>query len=195
AFERWPRPRLRVPALAVLTLGGLAIAPLAKPLLPVESYVAYSRALGEEPGSSERHELGRLPQHFADMHGWRELAETVNRVYRELPPEDQARACVFGQNYGQAGAIDYFRPELALPPAISGHNSYFLWGPGPCTGEVLIVLDDDRATLEALFDEVRFGATFRCQDCMPYENGNDLWVARRPKVELTALWPRIKHYD
>jgi hypothetical protein len=194
ALERVPWRGVRIAALAVLALGALAGAPLAKPLLPVDTYLAYSRALGLEPKSAERKELGRLPQHFADMHGWRELAETVATVYRALPAEDRAKACVFGQNYGQAGAIDYFGPELGLPLALSGHNNYFLWGMRGCSGEVLIVLDDDRASLEPLFADLTLAATFTCKDCMPYESGNEIWVARQPKVDLAVLWPRIKKF-
>ena len=47
-----------------------------------------------------------------------------------------AKAAVFGQNYGEAGAIDFYGPALGLPSALSAHNSYYLWGPGDWTGEV-----------------------------------------------------------
>ena len=35
----------------------------------------------------------------------------------------------FGNNYGEAAAIDVFGRRLGLPPAISGHNNYYIWGP------------------------------------------------------------------
>jgi hypothetical protein len=49
---------------------------------------------------------------------------------------------VFGQNYGQAGAIDFFGPKYGLPPAIGGNQNYFIRGPRGYTGESMIVLDD-----------------------------------------------------
>ena len=58
-----------------------------------------------------------------------------------LRPEDKKRAAIFCQNYGEAGAIDFFGPKFGLPPAISGHQNYFLWGPRDWTGEVALVLD------------------------------------------------------
>jgi hypothetical protein len=187
---RWLRP-----ALALIVLGvGLAAVPFAAPVLPVDAYVRYAAALGVAPATSERHALGRLPQFYADMHGWREMAETVAAVVRRLPAEDRARACVFGQNYGEAGAIEYFGRELGLPPAISAHNSYALWGPGSCTGEVLLVIGDQRERLEGLFEAVELGAVFTCRDCMPYENGRSIWVARRLKAPLPGLWPRIRRF-
>jgi hypothetical protein len=128
------------------------------------------------------------------MHGWPELATAVADVYRALPAGDRTRACVFGQNYGEAGAIDVFGRRLGVPPAISGHNSYWFWGPGACTGDVLVVLGDRREVLEGIFQSVELGGVFRCADCMPYENGLPIWVVRRPKQPLQDLWPRVKKF-
>ena len=197
ALEAWPGRGARVVrgvALAGILAGGVLAAPLAKPLLPVEAYVRYAAAIRIEPSSGERQRLGRLPQFFADMHGWPELARSVAGVWASLPPEDRPRACVFGQNYGEAGAIDLFGPGFGLPGAISAHNSYFLWGPGDCTGEVVIVIGDDRETLESLFESVELGATHVCADCMPYENELPIWVARRLERPISTLWPEIKSF-
>jgi hypothetical protein len=185
---------LRAAVCALVLLGGLVILPLAKPVLSEDAYVRYAAWLGVEPATAERHDLGRLPQHFADMHGWRELAEAVAQVYQALPAEDRAVARVFGQNYGEAGAIDFFGPALGLPPALSAHNSYFLWGPGDWTGEVLLVLNDDRERLLELFEEVELGGTFDCTDCMPYEDDSPIWVCRRLRMPVDELWPGIKRY-
>lgn len=187
----WPR----VATLGVLVASGFALAPLAKPVLPVERFVAYQAGLGLEPGTSERKEIGRLPQFFADRLGWRDLASDVSRVFRSLPERERDRACVFGQNYGQAGAIDFYRGELDLPPAISGHNSYFLWGPGSCDGSTMLVIGDDRATLEALFEEVELGATYTCEDCMPYESEKPIWVCRGLRGAVGDLWGRVRNYS
>ena len=187
----WVRPV----AVVVVVISGLALAPLAKPVLSVEDYVAHAERLGVAPSTSERKEVGRLPQFFADRLGWRELAEEVAEIYHALPPEDREQACVFGQNYGQAGAIDYYRDELDLPRAISGHNSYHLWGPQGCTGEVLIVIGDDREDLERLFETVELATIYTCDDCMPYENDKPIWVCRGLKTPFETLWPQIGHYD
>jgi hypothetical protein len=84
--------------------------------------------------------------------------------------------------------------ELGLPPALSAHNSYFLWGPGDWDGEVLIVIDDDRETLLGLFEEVELAGRTDCTDCMPYEDDLPIWVCRRLKLPVAELWPRIKRY-
>jgi hypothetical protein len=196
AVEAWTeRARRLRPVLATLVVVvGLALSPLAAPVLPVDDYVRYAAALGQKPATDEHHELARLPQFYADMHGWRQMAQTVASTFRTLPPEERAKACVFGQNYGEAGAIEYFGPGLGLPPAISAHNSYWIWGPGRCTAEVLLVIGDRRDRLDQLFESVEEGGTFHCRDCMPYENGRHVWIARRLKVPLAGLWPEIKHF-
>lgn len=188
------RRTLRFAVALVVVGANLALLPFAKPVLPVESFVRYASALGVQPGTDERHDLGRLPQFFADQLGWRELAEAVAAVHGALPATERASACVFGQNYGQAGAIDLYGPRLGLPKAISAHNSYWLWGPRDCRGEVLIVIGDRRERLEELFSRVELGATYRCGDCMPYEAEKSIWVAREPKVDVRGLWPQIKRF-
>jgi hypothetical protein len=198
AIESWKvvlGSAVRAIVVLLVVAGGVVTAPLAKPVLPLETFVRYARALGLSGSSGERQRLGRLPQMYADMQGWPELAETVANVYRALPPADRASACVFGQNYGQAGAIDLFGPRLGLPKAISGHNSYYFWGPRDCTGDVLIVIGDNRKRLEELFEQVEIGATYRCADCMPYEATKGVWVARRLRQgTLQSLWPAIKNF-
>ena len=139
--------------------------------------------------------VGRLPQFFADMHGWPEFAAAIAAVYESLPADDRARACIAGNNYGEAGAIDRFGPALGLPPAISTHNSYFLWGPRGCTGEVIIIAGKDPARLARMFTSVQAHGRLDCGDCMPYEDGQTMWVARGARVPLSELWPTLKHYD
>jgi len=196
-MEAWTQGRaraLRPAVLALIVAGGVLAAPLAKPLLPLETVVRYSAWLGIQAAPAERHELGRLPQFYADMLGWPELAETVARVHRALPAEERPGACIFGQNYGQAGAIDFFGPAYGLPRAISAHNSYYLWGPGDCTGEVVIVIGDDRESLQEVFESVELATKYTCNDCMPFENNKPIWIARRLRQPLAELWPRIKHF-
>jgi hypothetical protein len=200
AVEGWTaRPKgsaWRLALVAALIVGNLAIAPMARPLLPVEQFVRYAQTLGIMPSSGERHEIGRLPQHYADMHGWRELAAEVHGVWQRLTPAEKETVCVFTENYGQAGAIRFFWPgDEPAPPVISGHNNHWLWGPRGCSGEVLLVLDDDRDDLDRLFSEVELGAIHDCELCMPYEDEKPIWVARSPEDSLAEFWPRTKHFN
>ncbi len=200
AIERARRaPRLvRTVLPALLIAGGLLALPLNKPLLPVETFLRYQAALGITPGTGgERHERGRLPQFFADMHGWPELAATVARVYHALPAAEQRVACIFTEDYGQAGAVDVLGRAHGLPAAMAGHNNYWLWGGHACSSEVVIVIGGERAQLEPIFERVELAATFECERalCMPYENHKPIWVGHHTRVPLATLWPGLKHYD
>lgn len=201
ALEEWSaairsRRVVRVATVTLLVSGSVLLLPLARPVLPVEDYVRYSTALGFEPGTDERHEIGRLPQFYADMQEWREMAAAVGRAADRLTAEERARACVFGQNYGQAGAVERFAAEFNLPRAISAHNSWFLWGPADCAdAPALLVMDDERERLSELFEEVELGATFDCRDCMPYEDNLQIWIARRPRLPLSDFWNEIKNFS
>ena len=160
-WEAWltaPRVQWIKPAWATLmVLGGALLAPFVVPVLPVETYIRYSHALGFQQPRLETHKLGPLPQLYADQFGWEEMAAAVAKVYNGLPPDVRAKTAIFGQNYGQAGAIDLFGPKYGLPKAISGHQTYFLWGPRDYTGESVIVMQGRQADLETRFASGREG--------------------------------------
>ena len=59
---------------------------------------------------------------------------------------------------------------------------------------MLVVVGDRRERLEALFADVRLGAVSHCADCMPYEDGRSIWIARGLKPAIADLWPQIKHF-
>ena len=197
-WEQWlARPRLgwvKPVYGALMVLLGALLAPTLIPLLPPETYIRYSAFTHLQQPRVEMHKLGPLPQLFADQFGWQEMAATVAGVYNSLPPDVRARTAIFGQNYGQAGAIDLFGPRYGLPPAISGHQSYFLWGPRGYTGESMIVMDDSESQLESLFASVRKVAHVYHPYSMPYEHF-DVYYCRGLKQPLSVLWPHVKNWD
>jgi hypothetical protein len=194
-WRRWLRPIY----LIIIIGTGIIIIPMNLPVLPVETYIRYAKALGEEPTTAERKELGKLGQFYADMHGWPKMVETIAGVYHTLSPGEKQKCTIFTNNYGEAGAIDFFGPRYNLPPAISGHNNYWLWGPGDTDIEVVIHLGRQNGpfmeVLKNLYQEVKHADTFTCDYCMPYENNMEIYLCKAPKVSIKELWPRLKHYD
>ena len=198
-FEAWlARPRLarlKPATLALLVVGGVVTAPLALPVLPVETFIRYQRALGFEPPRMERFRLGELPQHYADMFGWEEMTAEVARVYNSLPAEERPRCAVFARNYGEAGAIDFFGPRYGLPKAIGKHQNYFLWGPRDYTGECVITVGEREEGVRKSFDQVELAATITHPYAIPHENNLPVFVCRRPKRPLKEIWPEVKCYS
>jgi hypothetical protein len=200
ALERALRPARRRVAiqtavLAVLLAGGAALAPLALPILPVETYIRYARLLGVAPSTDERKRIGALPQHFADMFGWESLVGALRDVHRALPPDERADAAIFVMNYGEAGAIDLLGRRHGLPPATSGHNNYWLWGPRGASGRVVIIVGGDEADHRGECLSVERAGTTDCDYCMPYEDDQPIFVCRGLRTPLADLWPRLKHFD
>ena len=187
----WLKPVL----LAIILLAGALFAPVIIPILSPDKLVGYMRAIHFEPPRTETSHTAALPQIFADQFGWEEMVGSVAHVYHDLQPEDKKRAAVFCQNYGEAGAIDFFGPKLGLPPAISGHQNYFLWGPRNWTGEVILVLDTDDEDERELFGSVEdLGQVSSSPWAMSYERRNHIYLCRDLKVSVQELWPRVKKW-
>jgi hypothetical protein len=188
---RWIKP---VFLGAIIAMGALC-APLVLPILPPDKLVAYMRTIHMEPPRTETSHTEALPQIFADQFGWEQMVGSVAHVYHHLRPEDEKRAAIFCQNYGEAGAIDFFGPKLGLPSAISGHQNYFLWGPRDWTGEVVLVLDTDDEDERKLFASVQdLGQIVSSPWAMPFERRNHIFLCRDLKVSVQEFWPRIKKW-
>ena len=122
------------------------------------------------------------------------MAELTAKVFRSLSPEDQAVASILANNYGQAGAIDFYGPELGLPKAISGHQNYFLWGSHGESGEVVIALGYQYNFLRGFFGSVKSSETFSHPYAMDYEHF-PIYICRLPKAPLEELWGRFKNWQ
>jgi hypothetical protein len=195
--SRLDRPRftwVKLAYSALMVVAGALFSPLAVPVLPPETYIRYTKALHLEPPRIETHRLGPLPQLYADQFGWEEMVATVARVYNRLPPEVRAKTAIFGGNYGQAGAIDLFGPKYGLPPAISGHQNYFFWGPRDYTGESMIVMAGRLEDLERRFASVEKVASVYHPYSMPYEHF-DVFYCRGLCQPLKEIWPQVKNWD
>jgi hypothetical protein len=181
----------------VLVVSGIVVAPLTVlPVLPVETLAKITGAAGGDAGVQvETREVGQLPQTFADRFGWENMVATVARVNDGLSEQDRKKSCILTGNYGEAGAVDFYGPKYGLPEAISGHNSYAVWGPGDCTGDVVISVGIPRDTLRPVFGELEQVEKISCRYCMPDEDDLPVYVCRDPKLPLEEAWPRFTHYN
>src|SRR5208282_652183 len=193
ALESWVRrPALRVAYLTAALAFSTLIAPLAMPILPPALLAQYLRGLHLDPKPTETLRQSEVPQTFADMLGWRQYVERVTAAVRSLSPEEQARVVILARNYGEAGALDFF--GRGLPPVLSGHNQYGLWGTRGLQPDVVIAINREPEKLADNCREVvlsgRFGAPF----VMPFENDAPITLCRGVHPPLAELWPRIRFY-
>jgi Dolichyl-phosphate-mannose-protein mannosyltransferase len=199
AFERFVEPggpwrrSLAVGLPLLLVVAGLQAVPFGVPLLPVNTFLRYWRAI---PTSfhvrTERDPVVPLPQLYADMFGWRNMAQTIAVVYRSLPASERAGCAILAGNYGEAGAIDYYGPALGLPKAISGHNSYYYWGPRNYSGACMIIFGERSAQFTGYFRKVQRVATITSPHAMVIEQNLPVYLCHEPLEPLSVLWPHFK---
>jgi 4-amino-4-deoxy-L-arabinose transferase-like glycosyltransferase len=180
----WARTarRRRLVGLALVLTGATSVV-LMLPVLP-------ARLLPRTP-------IDALQPVSADSVGWPQLAGAVSSTYRSLPAGEQATTVMLGRNYGEAGAVEAFRDRsrapLALPPAFSGHNSYYDWGPPPETAGTVIAVGFDRARLARWFGSVQPAGRVDNGVGVPnQEQGRTVWLCRARRAPWSVIWPRLR---
>ncbi len=138
---------------------------------------------------------------LAESVGWPQLASTVRTVWSSLPAGQRASAVIFASNYGEASAINVL--GTGLPEAVSGHNTYWWWGPGnPRATTVVAVMPGpgggggDAADLGQFFTSVRAVATLS----NPYglhnqEWGGHVYLCTGPRLPWGQIWPQLRQYS
>lgn len=187
AWERWARrwwARASVPLVMAVLM--IPIFPMGVPVLPLDRFVEYCHWLSDTVGfdAPMRWEDGRiheLPQDFADMLGWDELARLAEQAVEQAGEP----VLLYAENYGQAGAIDHLGRDL--PPAVSFADSYRLWLPDTTSAQALVYVNDELGKDVAdLFADIRLIGQVE----HPYarEHGTKVYLCRRPRQPLGPFW-------
>ena len=188
---RMRRPRWVAVYPVLLVVSAALLAPAVMPVLPPAVYV---RVYGTS-GSVGAGDSYGLPQALADRFGWEEQVAVIAQVYHSLPIDEQRVACIFTSNYGEAAALVQFGGRYHLPPAISGHNVFYIWGPQGCSGQVLITINVSPQDAAQGFRSVTQAASTSCAACVDFENHAPILILRQPKEPFAVMWARSKYYD
>jgi hypothetical protein len=131
----------------MLALGALVL-PASLPLFPPEKEAAFMKDMAKVPGLDGvlRWEDGKnyaLPQDFADMLGWKEMADAAGKTWQNIP--DKSAAAIYADSYGQAGAIEHFGKKYGVPKVLSFSDNYRYWLPDslPANFQTLIYVNDE----------------------------------------------------
>ena len=193
--------RARALVLAGILTGSAFLGVVSLPVLPPESVSRFVGFLGIDT-QIERGEGKRadLPQWLADRFGWEELVDQVTAVYRSLPEDERARAVILAPSYGHAGALELFG-RGRLPPVMSPHNTYHLWGRDDVRlleGGVLISIGYDAEDIGAMYESFEQVAVYDCEFCMTWRDEMPIFIARGLKLtgaELGRAWEAAKKYE
>jgi len=186
----------RKPVIVVILLAtGVHIAPVVVPVLSPDGFLAYVKYLPFKlPVMEHSHARAALPQWYADQFGWEDIVAETAVAWNRIPAGEQPDCGIFAQDYGQAGAIDFLGRKYGLPRSLSGHQTWFLWGPGSYSGNCMIVLDDRRATLEALWQHVEYVGT-SADNPYALEKRIDVYICKGSKFgPWASFWPKLKRW-
>ena len=141
--------------------------------------------------------VGKQYQQGPERHRRLERLRQADRgVANRLPSDERAGLVVFTGDYGAAGAVDLYGARYGLPQAISGHNSYWWWGPAAArNGATTIAVDLPRHYLLTIFSQVQPAGTVST----PYgvwteERGDPILICRGQKETWAQAWPAARHY-
>ena len=130
-----------------------------------------------------------LPQDFADMLGWKELAEIVDETIELV--EDDESTLILCDNYGQAGAINFYSSKIPID-AVTMNADYIHWFPLDQMEIKHVILvqqanDDDpnRERERELFDEVVL--TGAISNSFARELGTKVYLLKRAKQPIAPI--------
>ena len=178
---------------ALLLVPPLVLAPLFVLVYPVLSPAAMQRLTAQgfyhDIGFNrwEDGQLHPLPQDFADMQGWHELADKVYAAYQALPDSTRAATLIKCDSYGQAGAINYYNRNRGLPEATSFNGNYLYWFPDLRAHryrQLLLVGEGHPAELVPYFREFR--KVGEVQNPYARELGATIYLGTGPSPALLA---------
>jgi hypothetical protein len=130
---------------------GIPLIPLYLPIYKPEKLAAYYKAKHiEKTGFLKWEDLENhpLPQDFGDMLGWKEMTEKTAKAYSLLSNEEKKNTFIFADNYGEAGAINYYGKKYNLPTVYSDNASFLYWLPDSLHIDNLLLITDDKQEMQ-----------------------------------------------
>lgn len=200
AIEQWAaRPRwgwLKPVTILVIVLGTAPLIPLFVPVLSPQSDLRYQAKLPFKIQPDEKSMLAEpLPHYYSWCFGWPGLVKTVAEAYYRVPAAERADTAIFANDFASAGAIDLLGPKYGLPPAISGHQNFWLWGPRNYSGNSMIVVGDTVKGASHWFEHVTAVPQPPSPYGAPWENRPVLICHGKRFPSLKAVWPKLKNWD
>jgi hypothetical protein len=188
---QWLKPVI----IGVLLADGAYLSPIVIPILSPDHFLAYAKALPFKlPVTEHSHDRAALPQWYSDQFGWQEIVDETAVAWNRIPADQRKDCGIFAQDYGQAGAIDFLGRRYGLPQSLSGHQTWFLWGPRGYSGNCMIVLDDSRTRLGELWERVEYVGT-SADNPYALEKQIDVYICHGSKFgTLPQLWPQVKRW-
>jgi hypothetical protein len=126
----------------IIIVTGLLL-PLILPVYSPEKLTAFGKRY-HITHKWEDHKEHWLSQDFADMLGWKEIAEKAERFYESLPDSVRSNTIIYGDNYGHAGSMRYYgKNEEFIHRVISANGTNVLHIPQRLYFRHLVLVTED----------------------------------------------------
>jgi Dolichyl-phosphate-mannose-protein mannosyltransferase len=145
---------LRYAMVALPVSLGIFMLPIALPMYAPEPLAAvYVNRHFAKTGALKWEDLQNhpIPQDFADMLGWDEMARKTAAAYNTMNSTEKKHSLLFCDNYGQAGAINYYRSKYPMPEAYSDNASFLYWMPAQAQFDNIVLVTDDKNEMQHAF--------------------------------------------
>jgi hypothetical protein len=193
AYENWFRKTwLRVILPVVFGLMTIPVIPIGMPVFNQEGLIKYFNVLDEEYGIDlalrfEDGTIHSLPQDYADMLGWEELASLANKAYQMIG--DKKASFIYCENYGQAGAITVIGKKYGIPEAVSFNESFQYWIPqrfNPDITSLVYINNKPGEDVNALFKKITKIGSITNPDAR--ECGTAVYLCEEPIMSFNIFW-------
>jgi len=195
ASLREPRPRwIRRAVVATTVAGGIALAPLAAPVFPLpqtEAGIAVVVGGVVEPQAVTGDARAQI--------GWHEqLDQLAEMAKRGRETKVLGGDFIFlSDRYSLTGAVQVADSEDRLPPAFSGHMSWYYWGPPPDSADSALVHGYDPELLKEFFLHVDpIGTVVHPMgEGIHYLRPAPIYACSGLRQPWANIWPRFRKFN
>ena len=161
---------------ALFAVNGLVALVIGLPVVPVGT-------VGSTP-------VAGINQVVQDSVGWPAYARQITAAYDALP--DRSHAVVVASNYGEAGAVSRFRPDV---PVFSAQNALHDQARPPDGTTTVVFVGGQVAEARAWFTCHVVGRLDNGVGVDNEEQGEPIAVCTDPRAPWPVLWDRLRHLD
>ena len=103
---------------------------------------------------------------------------------------------MYGENYGEAGAVEHLSGRLPAGMAVASFSdAYRLWAPDhidPAVQTLIYINSEDPGEdVQRLFADIRLVG--RVENPLARERGTGVWICRAPRSNVAVFWAeRVK---
>jgi 4-amino-4-deoxy-L-arabinose transferase-like glycosyltransferase len=134
-----------------------------------------------------------INQTVQDSIGWPTYVDQVGRVYDGATGQASGNVIVYASNYGEAGAVHRYRPDI---PVYSAQNGLYDEARPPSSATTVVVVGGQWQQMHRLFSSCRLEARlYNDVGVDNEEQGEPVGVCEGPRYSWTQVWPRLRHLD